>query len=104
MTGHSVNLEYPHDEFPLILQHSYHEEEFFGVSIYESKKLKIILSKYGCQHCFHTLPSHITMDLHPFVRDKRNNAFRIHPREIITVQLNQLEEAVINYNYLEQYY
>ncbi len=104
MAKHPVNLEYSHEEYPLILQHSYRKEEFYGLSVYENKKMKIILAKYGCQHCFHTLPSHIHIELHPFIWNDSKNTFTVNPNEKVSVQLNQLEEAVINYKYLENYY
>ena len=104
MAGISVNLEYSQKEFPLILQNSYYENEFYGVSTFEYKKMKIILAKHGCQHCFHTLPSEVRVDLHPFYWDGEIKAFIVDKQNTVNVQLNQFEEAVVNYNFLENYF
>jgi hypothetical protein len=97
-----AKLEYPQDNIPLILQSSYCEDEFYGVDRFESKRMRIILAKYGCRHCFHTLPSHVTSELHPFAWDKPGQCFRIRMDHKVTVHLNTLEEAIVNHPIFEE--
>ena len=104
MSRHAVKFEYPHDEIYLILRNSFKEEEYFGVDKFESKRLKIILAKYGCHHSFHTLPGHLIADMHPFTWDRLGQCFRIEMDKSVPIHLNILEEAVVNYHVLEKGY
>lgn len=102
MSQHAVRFEYPHDQIYLILRNSYQEEAYFGVDKFESKRLKIILAKYGCRHSFHTLPGQLTVDMHPFTWDRLGQCFRIELDKKVPVHLNTLEEAVVNYHAFDE--
>lgn len=102
MSRHAVRFEYPHDEIQLILRNSYKEDEYFGLDKFESKKLRIVLAKYGCRHSFHTLPGHLVADMHPFVWDKLSQCFRIEMDKKVAVHLNMLEEKIVHYHILEK--
>ena len=97
-----MRFEYPHDQIYLILRNSYKDDEYFGVDKFESRRLKIIMAKYGCRHSFHTLPGQLTADMHPFTWDKLGQCFRIEMEKTIHVHLNNLEEAIVNYHSLEE--
>ena len=97
MAPFAARFEYPQSEIPLILRSSFQDDMFYGVDILESRKMKIILAKYGCRHSFHTLPGKVTLTLHPFVWDRIKQVFRIELNRKVPIQLNTLEEAVINY-------
>ncbi len=98
----TAKFEYPHNEIKLVLRNSYIEDEYYGVDSYEIKRLKIILAKYGCRRSFHTLPGHVTAELHPFVWNKLNQCFRIQINKKVTVHLNAFEEAIVNYPIFEE--
>lgn len=102
MSRHAVKFEYPHDEIFLILRNSYNEDEYYGVDKFESKRLKIILAKYGCRHSFHTLPGQLIADMHPFSWDKISQCYRIEMDKKVPVHLNTLEEAIVHYHILEE--
>lgn len=104
MTRHAAKFEYPHDQIYLILRNSYKEEEYFGLDKFESKRLKIILAKYGCRHSFHTLPGQLTAQMHPFTWDKLSQCYRIELDKKVPVHLNVLEEAVVHYHIFEEGY
>ena len=97
MTGHNAKLVYPHERFRLILQNSDNVDEFYGVDELESRKLKIIQAKYGCRHCFHILPDSVTLNLNTFVWMEDSKCFQIDTSQKISVQLNSLEEAIVEY-------
>ena len=97
MAHHSIKLEYPHDQIPLVLRSSYKEDTYYGVDHFESKKIKIVQAKYGCRHSFHTLPGKLTASLHPFTWDRLERCFRIELDQKETVHLNTLEEAIMHY-------
>jgi len=101
--GHpGAKFEYSHSEIKLVLRNSYIEDEYYGVDSFEIKRLKIILAKYGCRHSFHTLPGHVTADLHPFVWNKLSQCFRIQMNKKVTVHLNALEEAIVSYSQFKE--
>jgi hypothetical protein len=102
MSHRDAKFEYPKSDITLVLRNSYIEDEYYGVDNYESKRLKIVLTKYGCRHSFHTLPGHVTAELYPFVWNKLNQCFRIHMKQKVTVHLNALEEAIVNYPIFEE--
>jgi hypothetical protein len=102
MSRSAVKFEYPHDEIILILRNSYKEDEYYGVDKLESKRLKIILAKYGCRHSYHTLPGQLTSDIHPFTWDRLSQCFRIEMDIKVPVHLNTLEEAVVHYHIIEE--
>jgi len=101
MAQYAAKLEYPQTEIPLVLRSSYEEDTYYGVDLLESRKLKIILRKYGCRHSFHALPGRVTADLHPFIWDRIKQCFRIQLDKKITVHLNTLEEAIVNHPIFE---
>lgn len=96
-----VRLEYPYMEIPLILKSSYKEDTYYGVDRFESKKLKIILNKYGCRKSFHSLPGSVTVTVFPFVWDRIKQCFRIELAKKMNVQLNTLEGAIMHYPIIE---
>ncbi len=96
--SHRVQFDYPHSDYPLILRSSYQDDTYYGVDLFESRRIKIILRKYGCRRSFHTLPGRVTANLNPFVWDKHHQRFRIDLFQKIEVHLNTLEEAVVNYS------
>jgi hypothetical protein len=102
MSRHAVKFEYPHKEIFMILRNSYKENEYYGVDKFESKRLKIILAKYGCRHSYHTLPGKLTSTMHPFSWDKLSQCFRIEMDKKVPVHLNTLEEAVVHHHYFEK--
>ena len=102
MSRHAVRFEYPHDEIQLILRNSYKENEYFGLDKFETKKLRIVLAKYGCRHSFHTLPGQLMADMHPFAWDKLSQCFRIEMDNKVSVHLNTLEEKIVHYHILEE--
>ena len=102
MSKHTAKFEYPHSEIKLVLRNSYIEDEYYGVDIFESKRLKIVLAKYGCRRSFHTLPGHVTAELYPFVWNRMRQCFRIQMNKKVTVHINSLEEAIVNYPIFEE--
>lgn len=100
MSRYNAKLDFPKN-YLLIFQSSYNEDEFYGLDEFESRKLKIIQAKYGCHHCFHTLPDNVTLDLHPFVWNRETQSFTPILDNKVTVQLNTLEESIINFHELE---
>jgi hypothetical protein len=97
-----AKLEYPINRIPLILQNSYVADEYFGVDNYERKRLRIVMAKYGCRHCFHNLPGHVAAELHPFVWDQLEQCFRIQLERKVKVHLNTLEEAIVTHPIFEE--
>lgn len=102
MSQHNAKFEYPQTEIKLVLRNSYIEDEYYGVDVYESKRLKIILARYGCRRSFHTLPGHITADLYPFIWKRLEQFFCIQMHKKITVHLNSLEEAIVGHSIFEE--
>ena len=98
----SVRFEYPIREIALILRNSYQEDAYYGVDLFESRRLKIVLAKYGCRQNFHTLPGKVMANLHPFTWDHTKQVFRIDMNRKIAIQLNTLETAVVNHPIFEQ--
>jgi hypothetical protein len=101
MSRLTAKFEFSHKQIPLVLQSSYAENTFYGVDSFESKRMRIVMAKYGSRHCFHTLPGHITAELHPFVWDKLKQCFRIQMDRKVKVRLNALEEAIVNHPIFE---
>ncbi len=97
-----AKFDYPHDQIALILQNSYTENEFYGVDKFESKRMRIILAKHGCRHCFHTLPGHVTSELYTFAWNNLEQCFKIQMDHKIKVHLNTLEEAIVNHPIFEE--
>jgi hypothetical protein len=96
MSKHNARFDYPKNDYHIVFQSSINDDEYYGIDELERKKLKIIQSKYGCRHCFHTLPDKVTLDLHKFTWSEENNCFEIEPKKV-RVQLNTLEEAIVEY-------
>lgn len=101
MAHYTARLDYPRSEIPIVLRSSYMDDTYYGVDLFESKRMKIILAKYGCRHSFHSLPGHVTANLYPFVWDRLKQHFRIRMDEKISVHLNTLEEMIVNYQVFE---
>lgn len=97
MTHYSARLVYPKQEFRIVLQSSIRSNEYFGVDDLERKKLKIILAKYGCRHCYHNIPKQVTLDLNKFTWNSNKACFEIDRNTKVSVQLNTLEECIVDY-------
>lgn len=104
MSRYNAKLIYPHERFRVILQSSEHVDEFYGLDELESRKLKIIQAKYGCRHCFHTLPENVSLNLNKFRWDEENQYFQIDSDKKVSVQLNTLEETIVEYVHDTQLY
>lgn len=104
MVHHAARLEYPHAEIPLILRSSYKANVYYGVDLFESRRMKIILAKYGCRHSLHTLPGHVVAELHPFEWDRLNQCYRIRMDKKTAVHLNTLEEMIVNYPIFQKHH
>jgi hypothetical protein len=96
MSKLDAHLKYRREDCHIVFQSSISENEYYGIDEVERKKLKIIQAKFGCRHCFHTLPDKVTLNLHKFIWNNENSCFEIEPRKV-TVQLNTLEEAIVEY-------
>lgn len=97
MGNYSARLVYPKQEFQVILQNSKSSNEFYGVDQFELKKLNIIMAKYKCRHSYNSLPDHITLDLNKFVWNGHKACYDIDMNSKISIRLNLLEEAIMNY-------
>ncbi|MBN1949712.1 MAG: hypothetical protein JW801_00820 [Bacteroidales bacterium] len=97
MVHRAVRLVYPHADIPLVLRSSYEDDTYYGVDTFESRRMKIILSKYGCRHSLHTLPGHVTGNLYPFKWDRLQQCYQILMDKKVPVRLNTLEEMIVNY-------
>ncbi len=97
MSGHSANMVYPKDKFHIILQSSLQTDEFYGLDDLERRKLKIFQAKYGCRHCYHTLPDHVTLNLNKFYWNESKGCYEIDLKNKTSIRLNTLEEAIINF-------
>jgi hypothetical protein len=95
--SYNAKLVYPRDRYRLILQSSDNIDEFYGLDELESKKLKIIQAKYGCRHCFHTLPESVSLNLNKFLWNEECQCFQIDTEKKVSVQLNTLVETIIEY-------
>lgn len=96
MTRHNARLDYSRKDYQIVFQSSVNTDEYYGMDDLERRKLKIIQAKYGCRHCFHTLPDNISLDLHKFTWNDENECFEVE-NEKVRVQLNTLEEAIVEY-------
>lgn len=97
MSEHSANLVYPKDKFHVILQSSSKSGEFYGLDELERRKLHIIQAKYGCRHCFHSLPDQVTLTLNKFYWDENKNCYEVDLHKKVSVKLNTLEEAILDH-------
>ncbi len=97
MGNYSARLVYPKQEFQVILQNSKNSNEFYGVDLFEQKKLNIILAKYNCRHSFHSLPDHVTLDLNKFIWNGHKACYDIDKNSKIKIRLNLLEEAICDF-------
>jgi hypothetical protein len=92
---HPAKFDFTRGEIELILRNSYQENMYYGVDKFESKRLKILMAKFGCRHTYHTLPGHLTATFYPFSWDRLKQCFRMDTRQKVTAQLNTLEEVVV---------
>lgn len=97
MRNYSARLVYPKQEFQIVLQHSTSSNDFYAVDEMERKKLKIIKAKYGCNHYFHNVPDHVTLDLNRFYWNSNKACYEIDAFNKTVIQLNKLEESIIDY-------
>ncbi len=96
MSKHGARLKYPNLGYHIIFQSSFSDDEFYGLDEFERKRLKIIQAKYGCRHCFHTLPDEVHLNLHKFTWNEEEHCFKVEDKQV-SVQLNTLEEAIVEY-------
>lgn len=99
MGKHDAKLVYPHERYHVILHSSEGIDEFYALDTLESKRLKIIQAKYGCRHCFHTLPDSVKLNLNRFIWNEECQCFQVDSDRKVSVQLNSLEEAIVEYVY-----
>ena len=97
MSQKATKFIFPHDKIRLVLRNSYKENEFFGVDMFESKRIHIILAKYKSHHSFHQLSGKLTAYMHPFTWDKLSQCYRIEMDKKVLIQMNKLEEAFVHY-------
>lgn len=95
MSPQTAKFDFPGEEIQYILRNSYSDKAFYAVDKFESKRLKILMAKYGCRNSLHTLPGHLTANFFPFIWDRIKQCYRMDDERKVTVQLNTLEEAVI---------
>lgn len=95
MVTHKPSLVYPREKYRTILQTVAKNDEFFGLNELESKKLRIILAKYGRKHRFDTIPDYVTLELNRFYWNCAKFCFEINEYQNIRVKLNTLEEIVV---------
>jgi hypothetical protein len=91
----SAKFDYPHEMIHLILRNSYDKDKFYGADKFESKRIKILMSKYKSGKDYHALPGHLTVNLYPFTWDRIKQSFRMDDTRLVPVQLNTLEHFVI---------
>lgn len=96
MSRYNARFDYSKKDYQLVFKSSINDDEFFGIDEFERKKLKIIQAKYGCRHCFHTLPDNVSLDLHKFTWNDEKNCFEIGSIKE-KVRMNTLEEAIVEY-------
>ena len=96
MSKFNARFDYPQRDYQIIFQSSINDDEYFGIDDLERKKLKIIQAKFGCRHCFHTLPNKVNLDLHKFTWNEDTSCFLVEPGKV-RVQLNTLEETIVEY-------
>jgi len=104
MERHNARLDYPKNEFRIILQSSRNSNEFYGLNDLQRKTLKIILARYGCRHTFHVLPDHAALDMHRFLWNEMSETFEIEKDMTVSVNLNTLEETIVDYIPNEEFY
>jgi hypothetical protein len=104
MGRHPAKFDYPKGKFLLILQNSGYTDEYYGVDELEYKKLRIILAKYGCRHCYHVLPDKVRLDLQKFRWNEACQIFQTESDKKVSVQLNTLEETIVEYTAEPQFY
>jgi hypothetical protein len=97
MSNYSARLVYPKQEFQVILQNSRNSNEFYGVDLFEKKKLNIIMAKYKCRHSYNNLPDHITLDLNRFIWNGKKACYDVDLNSKVTIRLNLLEETIFEY-------
>ncbi|MBN1115561.1 MAG: hypothetical protein JXA77_00025 [Bacteroidales bacterium] len=97
MNNYDCRLVYPKHEFHLVLQNSSINNEYYAVDEFQMKRLNIIQAKYGCRHCFHSLPDKATLDLNKFVFNPHKSCLEVDRNTKVRVQLNTLEEAIVDF-------
>ena len=103
MGRYNAGLLYPKEKFHIILQSSSKSDEYYGLDDLERRKLRIIQAKYGCRHCFHTLPDQVTLQLNKFIWNNTMQCFEIDFNKKVSVKLNTLEETIISYEHNDDY-
>ena len=93
---HLAKFDQPKD-YKMILRDSFRENTYYGLDDFDSKYLKIIQTKFGCQNSFHTIPDRVKMEMAPFEWSDKKLKFVLMENNRLPVQLNQLEIALVNY-------
>ena len=90
---YNARFDFPPGEIKLILKSSFHQDSYYGVDTFESKRLKILMAKYGVRKGFHSLPGHLTATLHPFTWNRLKQNFKVDMNRKVSIQINTLEEV-----------
>ncbi|MBN1949987.1 MAG: hypothetical protein JW801_02235 [Bacteroidales bacterium] len=96
---HSLaQFEYP-EECKVVLRDSYENNLFYGLDSFDSKYLKILQAKFGCNNSFHTIPDRVKMEMIPFNWNERKQKFVLDDTQRVIVQVNRLEHMIISYSF-----
>lgn len=98
--NYTARFDHP-EEYKVILRDSFKENTYYGIDNFDSKVLKIIQAKFGCQNSFHTIPVRVKMEMAPYEWNEKKQKFVLNENKRYPVQLNQLELMVRSFT-LEQ--
>ena len=93
---YKAQFEHPQD-YKLILRDSYNENVYYGLDDFDSKYLKIVQAKFGCENSFHTIPDRVKMEMAPYEWRDEKQKFVLNENKRGPVQLNRLENMVITH-------
>ena len=95
---HIANFEKP-PEYKMILRDSFSENVYYGLDDFDSRYLKIIQAKFGCQNSFHTIPDRVKMEMALFEWNDKQQKFVLNDNKRMPIQLNKLEIMVVSHAY-----
>lgn len=91
------NAKFEHtSEYKMILRDSFKNHVYYGLDEFDSKYLRIILSKFGCLNSFHTIPDRVKMEMAPYKWSKKKQRFILMVDKLKVVQLNRLEIHIVS--------